>query len=60
MFVRFVETTENDIFLKRFKATETVHMIRDAQRIKFVSKSGIKLKHLLERKDQFSSLRNDK
>ena len=59
MPVRFVETTKNDIFLKRFKETEAIHKIRDAQRIKFVSKSGIKLKHLLERKDPFSSLCND-
>ena len=60
MSVRFVETTKNDIFLKRFKETEAIHKIRDAQRIKFVSKSGIKLKHLLERKDQFSSQCSDK
>ena len=55
MSVMFVEATENDKLLKMFKETEETHKISESQRIKFVSKSGIKLKHILERKDPFSS-----
>ena len=37
------------------KETESIHKISDEYRIKFVSKSGIKLKHILEKRDPFQS-----
>ena len=55
MSVMFVEVTEDDKLLKMFKETESNHKISDNHRIKFVTKSGIKLKHLLEKKDPFST-----
>ena len=50
----FVEATEDDELLKMFKETEAKHKISENHRIKFVTKSGIKLKHLVEKKDPFS------
>ena len=51
----FVEATKDDKLLKMLKATEETHKISDDCRIKFVSKSGIKLKHILETKNPFKS-----
>ena len=51
----FVEATPEDRLLKMLKETEDKYRISEKHRIKFVTKSGIKLKHLLERKDPFSS-----
>ena len=53
--VMFVEATKDDKLLKMLKATEETHKISDDCRIKFVSKSGIKLKHILETKNPFKS-----
>ena len=55
MAVMFAEATPEDKLLKMLKETEHKHRISDKHRIKFVTKSGIKLKHLLERKDPFMS-----
>ena len=55
MSVMFVEATPEDRLLKMLKETEDKYRISEKHRIKFVTKSGIRLKHLLERKDQFLS-----
>ena len=51
----FVEATVDDKLLKMLRETESVHKISDECRIKFVSKSGVKLKHILEKRDPFQS-----
>ena len=51
--VMFVEATPGDQLLKLIKKVEEKYMIGENQRIKFVTKNGPKLCHLLERKDPF-------
>ena len=48
--VIFVDATPNDSLIKRLRSTESKYRISDKCRIKFVSKSGIKLKNVLKRK----------
>ena len=55
MSVMFVEATEDDKLLKMFKETEELYKIDEKHRIKFVSKSGTKLKYILVKNDPFSS-----
>ena len=50
--VIFVEATPDDKLLRMLRKTEHKHQIQGF-RIKFVSKSGIKLKDILKRKDPF-------
>ena len=45
-----MDATQNDSLTKRLRNTESKHRINDECRIKFVSKSGIKLKDVLKRK----------
>ena len=54
-----VEATPGDRLLKMLRETEEQHKISDNSRIKFVTKAGTKLKHLLERKDPFSTVCSD-
>ena len=49
----FVNATPGDKLLKMLQETESIHRISDNCRIKFVSESGIKLKHILQKKDPF-------
>ena len=49
----FVDATENDELVKILKETEEKHKISDDIRIKIVSKSGMKLKDILVKKDPF-------
>ena len=51
--VMYVEATPDDQLIKMLRKTEHDHRISDSQRIKFVSKSGVKLVNLLQRKDPF-------
>ena len=51
--VMFVEATPDDKLIRMIRRTEDKHRISDHQRIKFVSKSGVKLVNLLQRKDPF-------
>ena len=53
--VIFVEATPGDELLKTLKHIEEMHKISDQDRIKFVSKSGVKLINLVQRKDPFNS-----
>ena len=55
----FIEATPGDRLLKMLKQTEETHKISDNHRIKIVTKTGTKLKHLLERKDPFISKCSD-
>ena len=47
----FVEATPGDKLLKILKETEEKYKIADDMRIKFVAKSGIKLKDILQKKN---------
>ena len=58
--VMFVDATPNDQLLKLFRHIEDTHKISDLDRIKFVSKSGMKLCHLVQKKDPFESNCEDK
>ena len=51
--VMFVEATPGDELLKMLKETEEKFKISDNHRIKFISKSGMKLGQMLQRKDPF-------
>ena len=51
--VMYVEATPDDKLIKMIRHTESMHKISETQRIKFVSKSGVKLVNLLQRKDPF-------
>ena len=53
--VMFVDATPDDKLLKTLQNIEYKFKISENDRIKFVSKSGIKLKSLLQRKDPFDS-----
>ena len=53
--VMFVEATPGDKLLKMLRETEHDNKISDDCRIKFVSKAGIKLKHLLVNRDPFEN-----
>ena len=55
MSVMFVDATPGDKLLKMFRETEDKYRISDECRIKFVAKSGIKLKHILVKKDPFEN-----
>ena len=48
--VMFVDATPEDKLLKMLKDTEEKHMISEDFRVKFVSKAGVKLKSLIQRK----------
>ena len=48
--VMFVDATPGDKLLKMLKNTESKFMISDNFRIRFVSKAGVKLKSLLQKK----------
>ena len=58
--VMFVDATPNDQLLKLFKHIEHKHKISDMDRIKFVSKSGTKLSHIVSKKDPFQTNCGDK
>ena len=58
--VMFVDATPNDRLLKLFKHIENTHKINDMNRIKFVSKSGTKLSHIVSKKDPFQTNCGDK
>ena len=58
--VMFVDATPNDQLLKMFKHIEDIHKISDTNRIKFVSKSGTKLSHIVQKKDPFQTNCGDK
>ena len=49
----FVEATKDDKLLKMFKDTEENYKVSEEFRIKFVPKSGVKLKDLITKKDPF-------
>lgn len=51
--VMFVDPTPGDKLLKNFKITEEKFKISDDIRIKFVSKSGNKLKHIFSKRNPF-------
>ena len=51
--VMFVDSTPGDKLLKKLRETEQKHKISESMRIKFVSKSGIKLINKFEKKDPF-------
>ena len=51
--VMFIDATPGDQLLKTFKDIENKYMISENQRIKFVSKSGTKLKNIVCKKDPF-------
>ena len=51
--VMFIESTPGDKLLKMLRETEEKNMIGKDKRIKFVSKSGKKLVHMLHIKDPF-------
>ena len=51
--VIFVEATPNDELVKLMRQTEEAHKVSENFRIKFISKAGIKLKHVLGSKDPF-------
>ena len=46
----FVEATKDDKLLKMFKDTEEKYKVSEEFRIKFVPKSGVKLKDLITKK----------
>ena len=51
--VMFVEATPDDKLIKMLRETESRLRISDKSRIKFVSKTGVKIVNLLQRKDPF-------
>ena len=51
--VMYVEATPGDELLKMLRETEEKFKISDNHRIKFISKSGMKLGQMLQRKDPF-------
>ena len=51
--VMFVDATPNDELLKLFRHIENTHKISDQHRIKFVSKSGVKLSNVVKKKNPF-------
>ena len=51
--VMFVDATPNDELIKMLRNTEKRYMIDENHRIKFVSKVGMKLIHMFQRKDPF-------
>ena len=53
--VMFIDATPDDKLLKTLQSIEDKFKICEKDRIKFVSKSGIKLKSLLQRRDPFNS-----
>ena len=54
--VMFVDATPGDKLLKRVRETDTMYpmAISDDCRIKFVTKSGMKLKNIVQRKNPFT------
>ena len=54
--VMFVDATPEDKLLKTFKDIEDKFRISDKERIKFVSKTGTKLSHLVQQRDPFNTL----
>ena len=58
--VMFVDATPGDKLLKIFKHIENIHRISDQDRIKFVSKSGIRLSNIVQKRDPFLSNCKDK
>merc|ERR1711954_615687 len=57
--VMFIDATPDDKLLKTLQSIEDKFKISEKDRIKFVSKAGIKLKSLLQRKDPFNSQCNN-
>ena len=57
--VMFVDATPGDELLKMFKHIECKYRISDQHRIKFVSKSGMKLANVLQKRDPFPVNCND-
>ena len=51
--VMFVDATPEDKLLKMLRETEAMHPISEDCRIKFVAKSGIKIKDIVPRKNPF-------
>ena len=49
--VMFVEASQGDSLLKTFRHIENIHRIRNDIRVKFVSKSGVKLSNILQNKE---------
>ena len=58
--VMFVDATPEDRLLKMFKDTESKHRISEKCRIKFVTKSGIKLKNILTKNNNVKKECTDK
>ena len=49
--VMFIDATPGDRLLKIFKEIEDKHRVSDEDRIKFISRSGIKLENLVQERD---------
>ena len=58
--VVFVEATPGDRLLKMLRDTEEKYKISDDYRIKFVAKSGVKLRDILQRKNPLKDKCDDK
>ena len=56
----FIDATPGDELLKLCKKIENENKINDKNRIKFVSKTGLKLSNLVQRRDPFQENCNDK
>ena len=55
----FLDATPDDKLLKIFRDIENRYMINENMRIKFVSKSGVKLKNIVQKRNPFETNCND-